>query len=275
MLMKQFGFFAVTVLIIGGCNTNPPMSPNVTATGNISLKIHIDNSTSYLPVNKVVVLENFVNVGCYPCQTTNRIIRQLSNKTYGRKKLVLIKFPTNFPAPNDIFYLAAKEFCDSRMDYYNIFFAPSIIIDGILRPIASDSASIIEAIDSRLTVPPRFDVGVNTTLEGNFIIDIAIKFIDSSAINMSDLVIHTAITETDIEFQQPPGSNDETKFYDVIRLMLPTKNGISLRQLIENGNLSFEFEDAMFSDWNLEKLNAVVFIQNTITKEVYQTGSTF
>ena len=55
----------------------------------------------------------------------------------------------------------------------------------------------------------------------------------------------------------------------------PTKNGISLRQLIEHGNLSFEFEDVLFSDWNLEKLNAVVFIQNTITKEVYQTGSTF
>ena len=35
------------------------------------------------------------------------------------------------------------------------------------------------------------------------------------------------------------------------------------------------FEDAMYSDWNLEKLNAVVFIQNAITKEVYQTGSTF
>ncbi len=57
--------------------------------------------------------------------------------------------------------------------------------------------------------------------------------------------------------------------------MLPSNNGISLRQLIDKGELLFEFEDVLISDWNPEKLNTVVYIQNTITKEVYQTGSTF
>jgi len=273
--MRQYILFSVIALLISNCNTNPPTSPDVTPTSNIFLKVRIYNTTSYLAANKVVVLESFTNVGCYPCPITNKIIRQLANETYGRNKLVVAKFPVKFPAPNDLFYLAAKEICDFRIDYYNVFYAPTIIIDGILRPVASDSSSIKTAIDSRLSVTPRFAVNVSTSLEGDYIIDIAIRFIDSSGINMNDLVINTAITETDIEFQQPPGSNGETKFYDVIRLMLPSNDGISLRQLIDQGDLSFEFEDVIISDWNLKKLNAVVYIQNMSTKEVYQTSSSF
>ncbi len=273
--MKQFFLCSVIALLISSCNTNPPTSPDVTPNGNISLKVRIDNTTSYLAANKVVVLESFTNVGCYPCPITNKIIRQLENETYGSSKLVVVKFPVNFPSLNDLFYLAAKEICDFRMDYYNVFYAPTIIIDGMLRPVASDSVSIKAAIDSRLTVTPRFSVNVSSSLEGDYSIDIAIKIIDSSGLNMNDLIINTAITETDIEFQQPPGSNGETKFYDVIRLMLPSNDGISLRQLIEQGELFFDFEDVMLSDWNTKKMNTVVYIQNTITKEVYQTGSTF
>lgn len=274
-LMKLLVFVTALMILVGSCNTNPPTSPDVTPTGNISLKVRIDNSAAPLPVGKVVLMESFTNVGCYPCPITNRIIRQLSNETYGKSKLVVVKFPVNFPAPNDLFYLAAKEICDFRMSYYDVFYAPTIIIDGMLKPVASDSISIKTAIDARISAEPRFSINVNASLEGDYSVDIAIKIIDSSSINMNDLIINTAITEKDIEFQQPPGSNGETKFYDVIRLMLPSTDGISLRQLIDGGELLFEFEDVLVSDWNLGKLNAVVYIQNMSTKEVYQAGSSF
>lgn len=275
MIIKGFIYLITIVVLIGGCSTNPPTTPEIIPTGNISLKVRIDNATNYVPVNKIVVLESFTNVGCYPCPVTNRIIRQLENETYGRSRLVVVKSPVNFPAPNDLFYLAAKEICDSRMSYYNVFYAPTIIIDGTIKPVASDSNSIKAAIDSRLSVTPKFFVNVSSSLEGDYTTDIAIKIIDSSGININDLIINTAITEAEIEFQQPPGSNGETKFYDVIRLMLPSVNGVSLRQLIDQGELSFEFEDAILSDWNPEKLITVVYIQNSTTKEIYQAGSSF
>jgi len=274
-LMKLLIFFTALIILVGSCNTNPPTSPDVTPTGNITLKLRIDNSANFLSADKVVVLESFTNVGCYPCPVTNRIIRQLANETYGRNKLVVVKFPTNFPAPNDLFYLAAKEICDFRMGYYNVFFAPTIIIDGMIKPVASDSLSIKAAIDSRLSIAPKFTVNVSASLEGDYTADVIIQIIDSSGIDINDLIINTAVTEADIEFQQPPGSNGETKFYDVIRLMLPTVNGIPLKQLIDDGELQFEFADAILSDWNPEKLNTVVYIQNRITKEIYQAGSSF
>ncbi|HSW54563.1 MAG TPA: Omp28-related outer membrane protein, partial [Ignavibacteriaceae bacterium] len=158
---------------------------------------------------------------------------------------------------------------------YNVFFAPTTVIDGILKPISTDSNSVKAAVDSRLSITPRFNINVGAILEGDYSVNVDVKFIDTSSINMSDLVIHTVLTETDIEFEQAPGSNGETKFYDVTRLMLPSKDGTPIRQLIDQGELTFTFEDALLSSWNLEKLNFVIYIQNKTTKEIFQTGSTF
>ena len=274
MLKKIISLLSVAVILIS-CNTNPPTSVEIVPTGNIVLNFSVDNSASISVANKVVLIEDFANVSCVPCVTSNKIIESLTEVTYGRSKLVAVKFPTNFPAPNDLFYLAAKEICDARISYYNVFFAPTTVIDGILKPISTDSNSVKAAVDSRLSITPRFNINVAATLEGDYSVDVNVKFVDTSSINMSDLVIHTVLTETDIEFEQAPGSNGETKFYDVTRLMLPTKDGTPIRQLIDQGELTFTFEDALLSSWNLEKLNFVVFIQNKSTKEVYQTGSTF
>ena len=274
MIYKLF-ILVTLILFIVSCNTNPPTSPDLTPTGNVVLTLKVDNTVNVTSASKVVIIEDFANVSCNPCVISNKIIEGLTEITYGRSKLVAVKFPTNFPAPNDLFYLAAKEICDARISYYNVFFAPTTVIDGILKPISTDSNSVKAAVDSRLSITPRFNINVGAILEGDYSVNVDVKFIDTSSINMSDLVIHTVLTETDIEFEQAPGSNGETKFYDVTRLMLPSKDGTPIRQLIDQGELTFSFEDALLASWNLEKLNFVVFIQNKATKEVFQTGSTF
>lgn len=274
MVKKSFLLILLSLLAIS-CNTNPPTSQEILPTGNIIVNYKVDNADIVTLASKVVIIEDFANVSCNPCVLSNKIVEQLTNETYGRSKLVAVKFPTNFPAPNDLFYLAAKEICDTRISYYNVFFAPTTVIDGIIKPISTDSNSVKAAVDSRLSITPRFNVKVVANLEGDYIVNVDIKFIDTTAINLNDLVIHTVLTETDIEFEQAPGSNGETKFYDVTRLMLPSKDGIPIRQLIDQEELTFSFEDALLSSWSLEKLNFVVFIQNVTTKEVFQTGSTF
>lgn len=274
MIYKLYYLIFLLILLVS-CNTNPPNSPEITPTGNVVLKLKVDNAALLTLAGKVVIIEDFANVSCNPCVISNKIVEQLANETYGRSKLVAVKFPTNFPAPNDLFYLAAKEICDARISYYNVFFAPTTIIDGILKPISTDSNSVKAAVDSRLAVTPRFNINVGAILEGDYTVNVDIKFIDTTSLNMNDLVIHTVLTETDIEFEQAPGSNGETKFYDVTRLMFPNKEGTPIRQLIDQGELIFTFEDALLSSWNLQNLNFVVYIQNKSTKEVFQSGSTF
>lgn len=274
-MIKHFVILTLLVLLTFSCETNPPITPEILPTGNIILNMNVDNSANISANSKVVLIEDFANVSCVPCVTSNKIIEKLTDITYGRSKLVAVKFPTNFPAPNDLFYLAAQEICDTRINYYNVFFAPTSLVDGLLKPISTDSNSVKSAVDTRLAISPRFNINVDATLEGDYTVNVNIKFIDTSSINMSDLVIHTVLTETDIEFERAPGSNGETKFYDVTRLMLPNKDGSPMRQFIDQGGLSFNFQDALLSSWNIEKLNFVIFIQNKITKEVFQTGSTF
>jgi len=274
-MLEKFAILIFLSLIVISCKTNPPVSPDLTPTGNVSLKIRVDNTSNITAPNKVVLIEDFANVSCVPCVNSNAFIEKITNETYGRNNLVAVKFPTNFPSPNDPFYLAAKPICDARISYYNVFYAPTTRIDGILNPFSTDTVEVIAAIDERLLVTPRFDISVSASFEGDYIVDVAIKFIDTVGVNINDLVINTVITETNIVFTEPPGSNGETKFYDVTRLMEPSTAGTSIRQLINDGEIIYEFEDALLASWNLTNINTVVYIQDKNLKEIYQTGSTF
>jgi len=277
MLKMARAVILITVIFILAisCNTNPPVSPNITPTGNVELNIQVDNSDRILTAAKLVLIEDFANVSCIPCVASNKVIETVS-QSYGPTKLAVIKFPTNFPSPSDPFYLASKEVCDARMSYYNIIAAPTTILDGITRLYSlSDTTTLKSAVDIKLSASPRFGITVSSNFEGDYIINASINMIDTNGINLSDLIIHCVVTETDIEFETPPGSNGETKFYDVTRLMLPTKEGTTVRQLINQSQLSYQFEDALLSGWNLEKINTVVYIQNLATKEVYQASITF
>lgn len=267
--------FTIPVVFLVGCKTNPPNAPDDIGTGKIFLKIKLQTPDNIEAVNKVVLIEDFANVACDPCVTSNKIVESLTNVRYGPSKLLAAKFPTNFPSPNDPFYLAIPEICNARMLYYNIFFAPTTIVDGILYPISTDSLSVIEKIDERLALSPQFGVEViDSSAGGNYFINVTLQQINTTGLNLDEIVLHTVITETDIEFENPPGSNGETKFYDVVRSTLPTMNGESVANIVQNGEVSYEIDETLSTAWNMNNVHTVVYLQNTVTKEVYQAGST-
>jgi hypothetical protein len=268
-------FITTLLLIFVSCKTYPPTSVDI-GTGKIFLNVKIDETTGSNVTSKVVLLEDFANVSCIPCVTSNKIIESLTRYSYGPDKLVAVKFPTNFPSSADPFYLSNTEDCDARMAYYTIFFAPTTIIDGTSRPTSTDSISIKNAIDTQLSGSPRFGIEVSDSVfNENYFINASIKLIDTVGINLNDLVVHMIVTETDIAFDLPPGSNGETEFKDVMRVMLPYPEGEPIASLIQQGELSYVFEESIGVDWKLTNLNSIIYVQNSSTKEVYQAGSTF
>jgi hypothetical protein len=227
-------------------------------------------------VQKVALLEDFANVSCIPCVQSNKITESLIRNTYGYSKLVAVKYPTNWPSPSDPFYLANSAACDLRISYYSIQIAPTIIIDGTHRPISTDSISIKEAVDQQLQQTSRFSLDVSDSIAGsNYFVTVTIKVLDGSGLDFPNMVLHTVVTETDIEFSTPPGSNGETKFYDVMRVMLPSNTGESLSGISQTEEVVFQRQTSIDPVWVLNKLHTVAFIQNVNTKEVYQAGSTF
>ncbi len=259
-------------LIIWGCETNPPTQPISLKDGEVQIEITISENNN-ISANRKVLLEDFANVSCTPCLTSNKIIQSVLN-SYGSSQVVSIKFPTNFPSPVDPMYLTAKEFCDYRMTFYNILFAPAIILDGITGPIPTDSNSVKQALNNRLTVSSDFYITViKTIVNGGLLINADIKVKNISSINLDELFLRCAIVESEIKYEQPPGSNGETKFYDVLRTLLPSNEGISLASI---GNAqTYQFENTIDTVWNINKLEAVIFIQSSVNKDIQQTGSSF
>ncbi|NWF48948.1 MAG: Omp28-related outer membrane protein [Ignavibacteriaceae bacterium] len=224
--------------------------------------------------NKIALIEDFANVSCIPCVTSNKIIESLSKNRYGASKVLVIKYPTNFPSPNDPFYKANKPDCDSRIRYYNIFATPTTIVDGIEKPISTDSMDIISKIDQRLSLQPKFRITVKDTIVNLTLnIEITIDVIDTTGISNKDILVHTVVTEKDIEFQTPPGSNGETKFFDIMRAMLPSSDGETLNNLFPGSAINLQRQVNVNSSWNPDKLRTIIFIQNKNTKEIYQAVS--
>jgi hypothetical protein len=162
------------------------------------------------------------------------------------------------------------------MGYYNILFAPTTIVDGTLKPSSLDSNDVKAKVEQQLLQTPKFKIAVKDSISGNeYYIQIAVVVTEQSGLDFSKLILHTVITETDIEFTTPPGSNGETKFYDVMRKMLPDKDGESLSVLSTLNSKTFEKQFSLNPNWVQSNINTIVFIQNKDTKEVYQASSTF
>jgi hypothetical protein len=267
----RFFIILLPALFLVSCKTYPPVSPEGRVSGKIFLKINFNFTPQSRTVNKLVLLEDFANVSCVPCVTSNRIIETLTRKTYGPEKLIGIKYPTNFPAPNDLFYLANKPSCDAKISFYNILFAPTTVIDGISKPSSTDSAAIKQKIDERLSAPPAFEIIVTDAfIEGSYYIDVQVNSLIARDIN--NLVLQTVILESEIEFTNPPGSNGETKFYDVMRTILPSPDGITMADVQQSGTNIQNIEGDLIESWQTNQLNAVVFIQDISSKEVLQAG---
>ncbi len=216
-----------------------------------------------------VLLEDFANVSCDPCVESSRILDELKSTRYKDNELIVIRYATNFPSPNDPFYMDAQEMNDARIQYYNVLFAPTTIVDGIEKPISTDSTSIIESVESRLTLKaPFFLDNISTTIDGDSIhISGEGDFPTSGYENLRFFIV---LMQKEILFQNPPGSNGQTVFHDVAFAVLPGTDGFAINKR-KNRKDGFEF-NYFYNNANfvsLSNLEVVAFFQNSITKEIY------
>jgi len=241
---------------------------NITVIKNNILMLHF--VMEMVQLSKTVLIEDFANVSCIPCVQSNKILEKLISSY--NNNVVKIKYATNFPSPNDPFYLANSNASDTRISDYNIFFTPTILVDGIEKPIATDSIEIKTALNSRLNETVKFKINaVDSISSGNISITVDLKSFDISGLNSEQLFLYSVVTEKHIQFSTPPGSNGETEFFDVMREILPNSNGLQLNNITSNMTYNYKFNTTTKPAWNLNELNVVVFIQNKNTKEIYQT----
>ncbi len=220
---------------------------------------------------KTVILEDFANVSCDPCVISSEIIKNLKHR-FDENQLIVLRFSTNFPSPNDPLYLANQNLFDERISFYNVLFAPTTIVDGNIHPISTDSLEIIDAIENQLLIESPIEISVNKDYHLDTLkTQVEINILNSEEINSQNLILHLYVVKKVVEFTTPPGSNGETIFYDVVFESLTSLNGFSLNDYISQPNFTLNFSKKL-AGLNEDNIHIIGLIQNSLTKEIYNSS---
>ena len=224
----------------------------------------------YAQTQRLVLFEEFTQASCGPCAVMNPPLNQMLNKYHD--KVVSIKYQTYLPGldpmnqdnPIDV---------DDRFNYYNLLGVPTGKLDGGIAfsgtPDQMDSTDIL----NRYAMSSPFVIDVDYTLSPNNDSIYCSASIHAVQAASGNLVAHMIIIERDIYFSYTPGTNDEKHFEGVMKKMLPSSAGTTLQSSWVSGDsLTLNYAWKLGHIYDLNQLACVVFIQDTVTKEVLQAG---
>ena len=222
-----------------------------------------------------VLLEHFTNLSSKLSSSSNTTVTGLA--TRNKADVINIQYHTNFPGA-DAYFNDNPGDASARFLFYGLSRAPYSFLDG---GTGINYANIYDYVTSpidsndlarRSMINPSFAITLNATVSGGIItVNGQIKAL--TAINAGDVTLYLAVTEKKNTTQT--GANGEKIFYNVFRKLIPDAAGISL-QKVWAVNDSYTLTD---KTWAIAKIasssdiEVIAFIQNNITKEIYQAQS--
>jgi hypothetical protein len=226
--------------------------------------------------NRNVLLEHFTNSTNPASSTANKLVNLIAENR--KADVINIQYHTNFPG-TDPFYTFNPGDASARILFYGLTSVPYTFIDGGYS--SDDFAKIFDnnlaKIDSnvvtkRILKPSSFNISLTADIS-NGILSVNGKLKALDVINSDNLTLFLAITEK--VNNKVTGALGETEFYNVFRKFIPDAGGILLKNKWAKG----EEKTLDEKSWVIEKvlnnsdIEIIAFIQNTVTKEVYQASS--
>ncbi len=229
-------------------------------------------ASTALAVPRVMLVEGFTNVGCPYCPDANAATHEFL-ADYGPSMAIGVSYHVSWPDSGDPFYTLAN--ADSsiyfRRVYYGVNSVPSLFSDGT-STVTGSVAALEGAATTRLTTESPITVAVEQVIEGGMVtVTATVTAVD--AVPLGDLALRIALTETEIHYAVAPGSNGQTDFYDTMRDMLPDARGTKFTIGLGETRVFVQSTPVNVA-WNLANIRAVVWVQDDLTREVLQAGST-
>lgn len=270
-------------------NFNNPFNPPVA--GNYNLDFWVDNLNgaidddptndhfykqiyvaSTLPPRKVM-FEEFKGDGCG--SSGYYTVRYDSLLGLNPNKVSSIKYECYFPTVLGFFG------SQDRLNFYNHWGAPFAFANGVMLKTFGNNwqgcpwNATQSLIDSLYNLPGLFYIQPQLNLNG---FTVTISGAVTSAVDFiqgTHCKINIALVEDTIIFATPQGNSYETNFYNTTRKLLPSGKGVYIGTphlgQIDSLNYSLLLTDTTV---NLSRLKVVVFVQDSITKEIYQVAET-
>jgi hypothetical protein len=225
---------------------------------------------------RYVLLEHFTNTSNLKCSQATELVNTIAEEN--PNDVINIQYHTNFPG-SDPYYSDNPGDASARILFYGLTRAPYSFIDG-----GNDNENYatlydyyLSYIDStnvirRSLINPLFDIALNPDATGGILtINGQIKALKD--INAENLTLYLAVTEK--VNNDHTGADGETEFYNVFRKFIPDAGGTNLKKTWAKDE-TIPIAD---QSWIIENINdmadieVIAFLQNNITKEVYQAVS--
>ncbi len=173
----------------------------------------------------------------------------------------------NYAMPTDIYTTTDGQ---ARATMYGADSVPDMYLNGTVN---IDPKYYTENLFNDNLSPAYLNITPTVSMSGNTITVSAAILPFPAWTNPTDpMKIHIAVVEKTTTGNV--GSNGETKFYNILRKMLPDANGTPQASFTPGlyVNISKSYTFAANEVENLSNLQAIVFVQNSVTHEIYQSA---
>ncbi len=244
--------------------------------------------TIYGQVERMVLIEEFTNASCGPCEMQNPGFNALLSGNLD--KVVPIKYQTDFPGfdpynednPNEV---------ETRQNLYpEIEGIPTATIDGVVPTNNYGGGGLSTWTDPQgngynggpygynqavlnyaASVPTTIGIEINATIPNFTVTDtitVDITNVDTMPFT-ANANLFVALVEIENKWPQPPGSTSEAEFFHVMRKMFPNANGTSIGTIPADTTISIALEVNIPSYiYDLSQLAFVGFIQDQTNRSV-------
>lgn len=235
---------------------------------------------------RVILYEEFTGENCPPCASSNPYIDQTINPSFPGQ-ILLLRYQTNIPTAPGAGSLYADNSTESnaRKSYYAVNSAPSALFNGFELPDpqgTNDGHAILihnsyypGIIPDSAIVNAPFGLSITHSLNATAdSLTISATVTAAMSYTASTLVVHLALSESEIYFTTPPGTNGETDFFHVMRKMVPGSNGTALDTVwaaSQSQTVTHKIKIPTYIK-DKAKMEIIGWVQENATKRVHNAG---
>ncbi|MEM8566416.1 MAG: Ig-like domain-containing protein, partial [Bacteroidota bacterium] len=181
---------------------------------------------------------------------------------------IVMNYHTDFPGPDPINDTNPID-PSARALFYGFSSSPTLTVDGVVdQSGAITSDWLTDQVGFRALELSPFNIDIDLATDaGNLVITPNITQLLTNVGN--DLLIYAVVLEKDVAVQETVASQ-ETEFYYVVRKMLPNAAGLSVATTDIGNPIQFQWNPNGTMD--TDDIAVLVFIQDELTKEVYQSA---
>lgn len=216
---------------------------------------------------RVLLFECFTNTNCGPCAMYNPGLDALINNN--GKRVAAIKYHMSWPGANDPMYLHNTTDNNARRSAYGFNTVPHTVVDGVR--FAGNPGNLNQnMVNNWLAVesPVEMQLGCDVDEATN---TVTVHVMGRALADLTGTPrLYVGVIEKEIHYTTAPGTNGERDFYSVMKKLLPTASGTALGTVVAGDYFAYTFTWEMANVYNTNQIDAIAWVQNPDTKEVFQ-----